>query len=85
MVMLVNIYQTIKVIPKLVQEMNGDLWQHTSHELFMLLIVLMQKYTNLIAATRLPNFTKPGVWGCPLTSIICIAGEIRNTNSMLAR
>ena len=61
MVMLVNIYQTIKVIPKLVQRTDGDLWQRTSHKLFMLHIVLMQKHTNLIAATRLPNFTKPGV------------------------
>lgn len=49
-----------QVIPKLVQEMDGDLWQHTSHKLFMLHIVLIQKHTNLIAATRLPNFTKLG-------------------------
>ena len=49
-----------EVILKHVQRMDGDLWQRTSHKLFTLHIVLMQKHTNLIAATRLPNFTKLG-------------------------
>ena len=31
------------------------------------------------------KFYQAGGLGVPLTSIICIAGEIRNTNSMLAR